>query len=503
MLWLKKTLSLAFGKDKTAVQSQPDVLSPTFDFGFLDRASSSTLEPPIENGGSNPQPHRNDFDPRALGLRSLAPGVWGPPLHDPFWEPVLQVENGGHGGRLSPARSTPSRFPTDQTVGMFPIANLSLFLLPASDLASVGPFASGALPAVRKKPVSRGTQSSRATPISIDRQSPTPSTRTRSSNGYIEHFPTLAASESLEEEKECVICAETKQPGGFPLLCASSRCNHPPETCRSCLRQHIRTALADKAWHSRVVTCPECNNPMEYDEVRMHADRATFEVYDARTLNDAISQRSDWFNCPNHGCGSGQIHDAGDRTPIVTCVGCGQKHCFRHRVAWHETMSCVEYDRFLADPENFRSAFELENERVEQEREAEERRRRKMQAADFQFAKNLVEDERVKAEAEERDRKEEAARVVAERLRAEREAAQRKAEAAARAKAAENAKRRAKENTASEATVKRTTKKCPGCSWPIEKNSGCAHMTCIKCSHHFCWNCLGEWGNGHTSCRRK
>jgi hypothetical protein len=211
---------------------------------------------------------------------------------------------------------------------------------------------------------------------------------------------------------------------------------------------------------------------MEYEEVRMHADKSTFEIYDARMLNDAISQRSDWFSCPSAGCGSGQIHDAGDLNPIVTCAGCRQRHCFRHRVAWHETMSCVEYDRFLADPENFRSAFELENERVERVREAEERCRREMEAADFQFAKSLIEDEEAKLRAEERAREEEAARVEAERLRAEREAAQRKAEAAARAKAAEDVRRRAKENTASEVTVKRTTKKCPGCSWPIEKNNG-------------------------------
>lgn len=46
-------------------------------------------------------------------------------------------------------------------------------------------------------------------------------------------------------------------------------------------------------------------------------------------------------------------------------------------------MSCDEYDRSLADPVKFRSAFELENERVDREREAEERRRREMEAADL------------------------------------------------------------------------------------------------------------------------
>src|SRR5437763_3398943 len=35
--------------------------------------------------------------------------------------------------------------------------------------------------------------------------------------------------------------------------------------------------------------------------------------------------------------------------------------------------------------------------------------------------------------------------------------------------------------------IKRNTKACPGCSMPIEKDQGCNHMTCTKCSYEFCW----------------
>lgn len=34
---------------------------------------------------------------------------------------------------------------------------------------------------------------------------------------------------------------------------------------------------------------------------------------------------------------------------------------------------------------------------------------------------------------------------------------------------------------------------CPKCGIYIEKNGGCIHMTCGKCSHQFCWYCLGEY----------
>lgn len=34
-------------------------------------------------------------------------------------------------------------------------------------------------------------------------------------------------------------------------------------------------------------------------------------------------------------------------------------------------------------------------------------------------------------------------------------------------------------------------KKCPGCEILIEKNGGCNHMICPKCSAHICWKCMG------------
>lgn len=37
------------------------------------------------------------------------------------------------------------------------------------------------------------------------------------------------------------------------------------------------------------------------------------------------------------------------------------------------------------------------------------------------------------------------------------------------------------------------TQDCPACKVCIEKNGGCAHMTCNRCKHEFCWVCLNDW----------
>ena len=36
-------------------------------------------------------------------------------------------------------------------------------------------------------------------------------------------------------------------------------------------------------------------------------------------------------------------------------------------------------------------------------------------------------------------------------------------------------------------------KRCPHCSYPIEKNHGCPHMSCIMCKGELRWTCLGHW----------
>lgn len=41
--------------------------------------------------------------------------------------------------------------------------------------------------------------------------------------------------------------------------------------------------------------------------------------------------------------------------------------------------------------------------------------------------------------------------------------------------------------------IKMRTKRCPECQVMIEKNEGCQHMTCPRCTHEFCWRCLARW----------
>lgn len=144
----------------------------------------------------------------------------------------------------------------------------------------------------------------------------------------------------------------------------------------------------------------------------------------------------------------------------MTCRLCAHRSCFHHKVAWHENLTCDEYDRLLADPANFRSRFDIANEEAQQAAAA----RQAQEDADRAFAQSLLAAEQ-RVVAEERAARERAKREAAEAAeRAEREKREREMrEAAARKKAEEEASSR---------TVGSTTKPCPGCQAPIEKNDG-------------------------------
>jgi len=45
-----------------------------------------------------------------------------------------------------------------------------------------------------------------------------------------------------------------------------------------------------------------------------------------------------------------------------------------------------------------------------------------------------------------------------------------------------------------------TTKPCPQCGSPIEKNGGCHHMSCSHCHAYFCWRCGHDLNKGGMHC---
>lgn len=266
--------------------------------------------------------------------------------------------------------------------------------------------------------------------------------------------------EVLSGSLECAVCTDTKPVTDFPRAAITKTCAHAPTTCTACVAASIRSDLSTKLWSE--VRCPECRAPLDYDDVQRYADADSRERYQALSLRHLLSEEDNFVWCAAAGCGYGQVHVGGAASPIVVCARCGARSCFAHRVAWHGSMGCDEYDALRADPENFRSRFEVENEAAEEA----ERARRAREEADRAYAVSLAEELR----AEEVARQEGVARRAWEREERE-ERARAEKRRAAQAMRAEVARKK-REEEESMRTVARTTKPCPGCGWAIEKISG-------------------------------
>ncbi|KAL7822269.1 hypothetical protein V8C26DRAFT_390525 [Trichoderma gracile] len=269
-------------------------------------------------------------------------------------------------------------------------------------------------------------------------------------------------SDHAAGDRDCSICADTKEPILFPRFSPTASCEHPPTACLECLERSIRSDLTSKIWTD--IRCPECRGLLDYTDIQRYADEETFRRYETLALRAAMAEAENFFWCTS-GCGSGQIHETGHDLPIVICLHCSHRSCFRHNVAWHQGLTCDEYDELLADPDNFRSRLEIDNDAWAASQQAQLN-------ADRAMAQGLLEEERRAAEMRQQREREERERT-------------RKAIQLARQIAA----RRKMEEEMSRITVGMTTKPCPGCGWAIEKNDGCSHMTCVKCKHQFCYEC--------------
>ncbi|KAF5969887.1 hypothetical protein FBULB1_9942 [Fusarium bulbicola] len=201
-----------------------------------------------------------------------------------------------------------------------------------------------------------------------------------------------AVTASAIGSRECLACSDMKAPNSFPDF-VTSKCTHTPSICLDCMVRSIQVAMKTEYWNE--ISCDECKEKLQYNDIQRFADEQTIAKYERQALRAAVADEENFFWCTSD-CGSGQIHDSGSTQPIVVCIKCNHRSCFRHGVNWHEDLSCEEYDRLQDDPE-FRSYLELENERWEEAQAAQEAQ----EEVDRDVARRLAAEEIAETERQE------------------------------------------------------------------------------------------------------
>ncbi|KAL4960814.1 E3 ubiquitin-protein ligase [Aspergillus stella-maris] len=304
-------------------------------------------------------------------------------------------------------------------------------------------------------------------------------------------------TKTVDKPAACIICLEPFAPDGVRAPdTLSIACQHTPSVCYICLAKSIKHDLETKFWDE--IKCPECNTLFIHDDVKRFADEETFNRYDKLSLRHALTTDKNFIWCLD--CDFGQLHEPGAEQPHVRCLNCAAESCFKHAIKWHNEFTCDEYDAVLWDPDSYRSikaknagsATEwpefLSKTKMAKAKKKEQARQEKLHESLKKAARKKQEEEaariREEKKAQAKADAEAAAAAEASRVQEAETIEEEESEASAEdikddfKEKIDMLKKRMREVELSMKMVEETTKRCPGCQWPIEKNEGCDHMTC-------------------------
>jgi hypothetical protein len=81
----------------------------------------------------------------------------------------------------------------------------------------------------------------------------------------------------VNEEKECVVCTDTRPLHKFPSRLPTTACKHGIDVCRKCLRTWIASEFDSKIWNE--INCPICPARMQYRDMWEFAPKDVVKRY--------------------------------------------------------------------------------------------------------------------------------------------------------------------------------------------------------------------------------
>ena len=60
-------------------------------------------------------------------------------------------------------------------------------------------------------------------------------------------------------------------------------------------------------------------------------------------VTETFKHDPEYRQCLRPGCTFGQLHEEGDKGPLLRCGDCCFRMCYVHNIPWHEGQTCSEY----------------------------------------------------------------------------------------------------------------------------------------------------------------
>lgn len=76
-------------------------------------------------------------------------------------------------------------------------------------------------------------------------------------------------------------------------------------------------------------------------------------------VSDTLKDEPRYRKCLRTTCQMGQIHEAGDAEPLMTCTACGFKMCYIHSRSWHSGQTCSQYEASQRHQKENESSLQL------------------------------------------------------------------------------------------------------------------------------------------------
>ncbi|CAG8736329.1 13724_t:CDS:2, partial [Gigaspora rosea] len=289
---------------------------------------------------------------------------------------------------------------------------------------------------------------------------------------FFNEFQPSSPSSPIDNEKECILCIEEVNSNEFVKV--TDQCNHENDICKKCIRKHVKNEILDNELLNKGnldILCPDddCCAVLQEQDVKKFVTEKMFIRYEQLKLNLTLSLIPNFYRCTNQDCDSGQIHEEGDTSPIMTCINCKQKSCVVHNLLIDNTqLNCPECEPVSpSTPSN-----EAEGTVVKTKRSS--------------FWKRLIPDKKNdelsptlrKIEIEKENTK-----LILKNLKELKKAEKRKQQEEKRKSLIVK-----KQEKKSEDYIRRL-KQCPACKSSIQKSGGSDKMICgnPRCRHEFCW----------------